>query len=110
MLTKHVSFMRLVGALSAAALLAACMTEQATPAQGGHGPMMGGNAGAATASGGPPTGAAPDETDIRSMCPLHQDMQKASPAERQAMMEQHMQGMTPEMRRHRMEMMQQHCR
>jgi hypothetical protein len=109
MLTKPGSFVRLVGALSAGTLLAACMTEQATPAHGGHGPMMGGHAGAATASGGPAAGARPDETDMRRMCPLYRDMQKASPAERQAMMEQHMQGMSPEMRRHQMEMMQQHC-
>lgn len=107
--SKPGRFVRVIGALSAGALLAACMTEQATPAHGGHGPMMGGHAGAATASGTPPTGAAPDQTDIRRMCPLHQAMQKASPAERQAMMEQHMKDMSPEMRRHQMEMMQQHC-
>ena len=109
MLTKPASFVRLVGALSAGTLLAACMTEQATPAHGGHGPMMGGHAGAATASGGPPAGSVPDATDMRRMCPLYQDMQKASPAERQAMMEQHMKDMSPDMRRHQMEMMQQHC-
>ena len=109
MLTKPGSFVRLIGALSAGALLAACMTEQAPPADAGHGPMMGGQAGAATASGGPPTGGGPDATDVRRMCPLYQDMQKASPAERQAMMEQHMKDMSPDMRRHQMEMMQQHC-
>jgi len=101
--------MRLIGALSAGALLAACMTEQARPAHTGHGPMMGGHAGEATASGAPPAGARPDETDMRRMCRLHQDMQQASPAQGQAMMEQQMKGMSPDMRRRQMEMMQQHC-
>jgi hypothetical protein len=109
MSSKPGSFMRLIGALSAGALLAACMTEQATPAQGGHGPMMGGHAGEATASGAPPAAARPDGADMRRMCRMQQDMQHASPAERQAMMEQHMKDMSPDMRRHQMEMMQQHC-
>lgn len=110
MSSKPGSFMRLVGALSAGALLAACMTEQATPAHGGHGSMTGGHAGDATASGAPAAGARPDEMDMRRMCRMHQDMQQASPAERQAMMDQQMKDMSPEMRRHQMEMMQQHCR
>ena len=109
MSSKTGSFVRLMGALSAGALLAACMTEQATPAPAGHGPMMGGHAGAATASSAPPAGAAQDETEMRRMCRLHQDMRQASPAERQAMMDQQMKDMSPEMRRHQMEMMQQHC-
>lgn len=109
MLTTPGPFVRLIGALSAGALLAACMTEQPMTARAGHGPMMGGHAGEATVSGAPPAGAGPDEMDMGRMCRMHQDMQQASPAERQAMMEQQMKDMSPEMRRHQMEMLQQHC-
>lgn len=49
--------------------------------------------------------------DMKSMCDMHRKMMGSkSPAEREAMMEQRMPSMSPEMRRQHMEMMDAKCR
>jgi len=49
--------------------------------------------------------------DMKSMCDMHRNMMgSTSPAERDAMMEQRMPSMSPEMRRQHMEMMDAKCR
>lgn len=50
-------------------------------------------------------------SDMKSMCEMHKNMMSAkSPAEREAMMEQKMKSMSPEMRRQHMEMMSEMCK
>jgi hypothetical protein len=47
--------------------------------------------------------------DMQAMCDMHKKMMSAkTPAERQAMMNEHMKSMTPEMRQH-MQMMHEQC-
>lgn len=49
--------------------------------------------------------------DMQAMCDMHKDMMNSkSLAERQAMMEQRMKSMSPEMRRQHMEMMEVKCK
>jgi len=48
--------------------------------------------------------------DMQAMCDMHKQMMSGkSPAERQAMMDDHMKSMAPEMRQH-MRMMHEQCR
>ncbi|TWI45824.1 hypothetical protein IP92_03254 [Pseudoduganella flava] len=75
--------------------------------------LLAGCAGMADTSGlsaaGTQGGGAPDE-GRQPMCAQHREIMSAkTPAERQALMEEHMKGMTPEMRDRRMEMMRQRC-
>ena len=47
--------------------------------------------------------------DMQAMCDMHKKMMSGkTPAERQAMMNEHMKSMAPEMRQH-MQMMHEHC-
>ncbi|RZJ84380.1 MAG: hypothetical protein EOO64_03980 [Massilia sp.] len=76
---------------------------------------MGGTTGAATASGQPGAPATeghmgPGGMDMKQMCAMHRDIQRAPDEQRQAMMDRHMQQMSPEMRQRHMEMMRQHCK
>lgn len=114
------AFMRALAALSAGMALAACTMPREAPAHAAHHPgqaagapapasMGGGQSGAATA-GAPASADRPASMDMQRMCQMHQDMHKAPAGERQAMMEQRMKGMSPEMRQQHMDMMQQHCK
>lgn len=48
--------------------------------------------------------------DMQAMCDMHRQIMSAkTPAERQAMMDDHMKTMSPEMRKH-MQMMQEQCK
>ncbi|MFC5463058.1 hypothetical protein [Massilia niabensis] len=106
--------------------LAACTTTDGTTGHAAHHPdraarapaqgdattmggMSGGQSGAATMSGAPSGQMAPGQTNMGAMCPMHRDMQKMSPEQHRAMMDEKMKGMTPEMRQHHMEMMRRHC-
>lgn len=49
--------------------------------------------------------------DQQSMCAMYGNMMGSrTPEERQAIMDEHMKGMSPEMRQQRLQMMQQQCR
>lgn len=96
----------------------------AAPAQGGmRGHAAGSHAGCGMMGGASAPGhagcnmmggtqpGAMDEANRTHMCAMYRDMRDApSEQARQAMMERHMQSMTPEMRQRHMEMMRQHCR
>lgn len=111
------AFTRALAALWAGMALAACTMPREAPAHhpgqaaGAPAPasMGGGQYGAGTA-GAPASADRPASMDMQRMCQMHQDMHKAPAAERQAMMEQRMKGMSPEMRQQHMDMMKQHCK
>ena len=48
--------------------------------------------------------------DPKAMCDMHKKMMNASPSERQAMMNDWMKQMSPEMRERHMQMMQEQCK
>lgn len=116
---------RILLALVVASALPACMTPSPGTDQGalhrgataGAGQTGGGMMGAEQAGSGTTTR---DEAaarqrmmpmDMESMCAMHRAMQStASEQERQAMMDQRMGHMSPEMRQQHMEMMRQHCK
>jgi len=136
MSAKRTSSIHIVAALAAAASLVACASPAArqehdrhhagqpanasTPASTGasaaHGGMMGrgmmgSQAGCAMMGGS--TTACPggmQHMDKEAMCAQYRSMRDAPNDEaRQAMMDQHMRAMPPEMRGQHMEMMRQHC-
>lgn len=74
----------------------------------GGGMMGGGTAGPTAATGTPP---ALTPMDREAMCAEYHQIQNApTDQQRQAIIEQHMQGMSPEMRAHHLDMMRQQCR
>lgn len=79
-------------------------TTNAQPA----GTMMGGQPGAGMMSGNQAGQMNPESMNMGQMCAMHRNMQKLPIEQRQAMMAEHMKGMSPEMRQQHMEMMQ-HC-
>lgn len=96
-------------AILAVATLTACAT--------GRGDMPRENragTSASTAPGtmmGPSSGGSMGEMDKQSMCDMYTRMMNArTPEERQAMMNENMKNMSPQMREQRMEMMRQQCR
>lgn len=100
---------RSMATLLASLALAACTAPGGTTGQSGAA-MSGGQSGAATMSGAPAAQMKPGQMDMGAMCAMHRDLQKAPSEQHQAMMDEKMKGMTPEMRRQHMDMMRQHCR
>ncbi|MCC6071946.1 hypothetical protein ACFSQU_20650 [Massilia sp. GCM10020059] len=124
--TSH-SLPRSLAALAAAIALGACATPDAgtdhaahhpdqragspaagaTMAPGPGGAMMGsGMMGGAQSGGAMRAG----QMDKDAMCAMYREMHGATAQQRQSMMEQHMKGMSHEMRQQHMEMMRQHCK
>lgn len=111
--------------LALAALLGGCAAQPGqapghVPPQGGpgYGPEhpMGRNAvpegpAPASAGGSASAGTTGSADDQRAMCELHQRFMAArTREERQALMDQYMQGMSPEMRERHRQMMWERCR
>ena len=87
---------------SGAAMLASALLAGCAGMHGHHGADRDRKMGATQAGQG--------ADDMQAMCAHHREMMGAkTPEERQAMMERHMQGMTPEMRSRHMEMMRERC-
>jgi hypothetical protein len=123
MFTPSELSIRSLAALLAAIALAACTTPDnttdhavhhpepaaASPAQPG-GMRMEGQSGAGmmgeTASGQMKS----EGMDMNHMCAMYRNMQNMPTEERQAMLDQQMKGMSPEMRQQHMEMMRQQCK
>lgn len=134
MLSTPRSLPRFLVALAAALALGACATPDggtnhathhpgqssgsaaaaAAPAGGGammapgsgHA-MMGSGMMGGTQSGGPMRAG---QMDKEAMCAMHRQMHGATAQQRESMMEQHMKGMSPEMRQQHLEMMRQQCK
>lgn len=109
------SFVRFFVLLVTTSALAGCSTSGGSPDKGtalpdqGSQMMMGGpqsGTGSTGAAGSMGTG----QMDMSAMCQMYRNMQNASPEQRQAMLDQQMKGMSPEMRQQHMEMMRQHCK
>ena len=136
MSVKTIRSFRFLFVLAAANLLGACASppdgqhgqhhpgSQANPAASspaGASPAQGGTAGATTTQsgpccemmgggGGPGGSGGMGQMDREAMCAMYRGMRDApSEQERQAMMDRHMQAMSPEMRQRHMEMMRQRC-
>lgn len=108
-------------AVLAALVLGGCAASHGGPSPGGHhaGPSTAAAApppsgpfyGLETTTGGSAAGSATRHSDEGAMCAMHQDMKNAPNEEaRRAMVERHMQGMSPEQRQQHMEMMRRHCK
>jgi hypothetical protein len=81
---------------------AASAASQGTMGRGGPGGGQMGMMGSGEQMGG---------MDMKSMCEMHDRMMNAkTPEERNAMMNEHMKNMSPEMRERQIEMMRQQCR
>lgn len=117
----------LVAILIAAAALSGCAVGQGEHLQhhpeaaaaksstdmgrGGSTGQMGMMGGGADGQKGMMGGGQMGMTDKKSMCEMHNKMMSSkTPEERSAMMDEHMKSMSPEMRQHHMEMMQQQCK
>jgi hypothetical protein len=72
--------------------------------------MMGGQSGAGMMGGTAASQAGPGGMDKNQMCAMYRNMQSAPADQRQAMMDQQMKGMSPEMRQQHLEMMRQQCK
>lgn len=81
------------------------------PASSGTSPAQGGMTGGAMTGGQAGCGSAGmQHMDKDSMCAMYRSMRDAPTEQaRQMMMDRQMQGMSPEMRQHHMEMMRQQC-
>jgi hypothetical protein len=95
-------------------MLAACTTPEDAAGHGAHHPDQGAGRpmqpGGPMAMGGPSPGQmAPRGMDMNQMCTMYRNMQSAPTEQRQAMLDQQMKGMSPEMRQQHMEMMRQQC-
>ena len=90
----HHTSLRFLAALLAAAGMSACTAPSGGNMHTHHHPGQMGQGG----------------MDMQRMCAMHRDIQTAPEGQRQAMMERHMQQMSPEMRQRHMEMMRQHCK
>lgn len=122
MLVIYLPPLRSLVALLTAVALAACTTAGDTTDHGGHHPdqtsagtaplgsgMMAGQSGAGM-MGGAATGTMGSRgMDMNQMCATYRSMQNAPAGQRQAMMDQQMNGMSAEMRQQHMEMMRQQC-
>lgn len=107
--------LRGLAALLAAAVLGACSAPGATtgreaavtmPASGRMADMP---AGSGMSGGMTPGAATAQGMDMGRMCAMHREIQNAPAGQRHAVMERHMQQMSPEMRQRHMDMMRQHC-
>jgi hypothetical protein len=112
-----------LAAILAAVTLAACTTpgdatghtthhpDQAavSPAQPG-GMTMGGQSGTGMTAGTSTSQMKPEGMDMNQMCAMYRNMQNTPMEQRQAMLDQQMKGMSPEMRQQHMEMMRQQCK
>lgn len=103
---------RWTAVLAALALaLAGCATSHggpSTPAT--DAPPSGPFYGLETATGRGAAGSATRHSDEGMMCAMHREMQAAPNEEaRRAIVERHMQGMSPEQRDQHMDMMRKHC-
>lgn len=88
------------------------MPNRASGAQGGAmaGGMMGSGGGCAMMGGTGQGACNMQDMSREQMCATYRGMRDAPDEQaRQAMMERHMQGMSPQMRQQRMEMMRQQC-
>jgi hypothetical protein len=74
------------------------------------GGMMGGQTGAGMMGGTAAGKMGPGGMDTNQMCAMYRSIQNAPADQRQAMMDQHMKGMSAEMRQQHMEMMRQQCK
>jgi hypothetical protein len=74
------------------------------------GSMMGGQTGGAMMGGTAASQMGPGGMDTKQMCAMYRNMQSAPADQRQAMMDQQMKGMSPEMRQQHWEMMRQQCK
>jgi hypothetical protein len=98
-----------------AGVLAGCQSWQArAPAQAHppahRGPATGAGSGGTAGSTGSGTGEEPGAGDQRAMCEMSRRIMGArTPAERQALMDQNMPGMSPELREQHLRMMLQQC-
>jgi hypothetical protein len=113
---------RVLAALLTAVALAACTTPDATTGHADHADqargtamqagsgMAGGQSGAGMAGGTSSGQMKPEGMDMSQMCAMHRNMQSMPMEQRQAMMDQQMKGMSPEMRQQHMEMMRQQCK
>jgi hypothetical protein len=113
---------RIIAALLAAVALAACTTPDATTGHADHADqargtamqagsgMAGGQSGAGMAGGTSNSQMKPEGMDMSQMCAMHRNMMSMPMEQRQAMMDQQMKGMSPEMRQQHMEMMRQQCK
>lgn len=100
---KHCQFGRILASLVVAWAVVGCSAPKRASDQDMH--SMGGQSSGSTIAAGQM-----GHMDMDAMCDTHRKMQTASPEQRQAMMDQQMKGMSPEMRLRHMEMMQQHCK
>lgn len=125
MLSTSSSLPRFLAALAAALALGACTTPNSGTDQAMHHPNQSSGSAAAAAAPGPghammgsgmmggtQSGGAmgAGQMDKEAMCAMHRQMHGATAQQRESMMEQHMKGMSPEMRQQHMEMMRQHCK
>jgi hypothetical protein len=96
--------------------LAGCQSWQERAPAPAHpaahrGPTTGAGSGGTAGSTGSGTGAEPGAGDQRAMCEMSRRIRGArTPAERQALMDQNMPGMSPELREQHLQMMLQQCR
>ena len=120
MFTELGSPRRLLTACGMALALAACSTpEHVHGGQAGHrhaamhhtpaGAATMGHGGVSGTASGTGTTSGPAAMDMGRMCTLHRALRNAPPEQRQQLLEQHMKGMSPEMRQRHMDMMGQHC-
>jgi hypothetical protein len=109
------SSIRMLAALATTLIVGACTTPGGATTD--HGAYHPGQASPSDEAGAPRPGGAmmggqsgSREMDMNAMCAAHRRMHNAPPEQRQAMMDQYMKGMSPEMRQQHMEMMQQKCK
>ena len=130
MSSKPIVLIRTLAALAAAAGLAACATPSGGQDHAGHHPdrsattmgagssgtvpaqggMMGGMMGGGMAGSQAAGAGGMQQMNKEEMCAMYRNMRDAPNEQaRQAMMDRHMQAMSPAMRQQHMEMMRQQC-
>lgn len=106
---------RILAALLAAGFVVGCAVPADSQHAGHHAGAQGGMAGTATTQSAPCCAMMGGQGGMRpqdreAMCAMYRGMRDAPDEQaRQAMMQRHMQAMTPEMRQRHMEMMRQQC-
>ncbi|WP_292044475.1 hypothetical protein [Massilia sp. UBA6681] len=103
---------RRLTAVLAALAVAGCAASHGGPSTAAtSAPPSGPFYGLETATGGGAAGSATQHSGDGTMCAMHREMQAApNEAARRAIAERQMQGMSPEQRDQRMQMMRQHCK
>jgi hypothetical protein len=123
MLAITSSPIRMLATLLTTVALAACASPDSTTDHAGHHPdqatgtptqasggMPGGQGGTGMTGGMSSGQMNPEGMDMKQMCAMYRNMQNMPMEQRQAMMDQQMKGMSPEMRQQHMEMMRQQCK